>query len=242
MEEEEKWIDQFLDHHDINNSQTWKMRYFENFEFYEPGGPIFIVVGGEGEASLAYLEAGHVYDMAKVFNATMFNTEHRYYGESHPRPDTSKENLKWLTVDQALADLYTFIAYIKNIHSELSRSKIILFGASYSGSLVVWFRQNHPEMVDGVWSSSAPLKADLSNEVGKKIVIDTITEIGGKQCMERIERVIIKLQELIEKGESEKIEKDFNLCSKLNTTDEKEVWIFFITISEVIDVFVEHHS
>lgn len=236
---DEKWIDQYLDHYDYNNDNKWQMRYFENFEFFKRGGPIFIHVGGEWEASHDFLVSGHVYDMAKLFNATLFNTEHRYYGQSHPRPDTSKENLKWLTVEQALGDLYTFVRHIKRIHPELSGSKIIMFGVSYSGSLVTWFKQKHPDLVAGVWSSSAPLKADYKFEEGKNIVKNAITNIGGRQCMERIENAFLELQRLIEKGVSEKIERDLNLCSKLDTSDRKEVWSLFITISEMIDIFVQ---
>lgn len=42
--------------------------------------------------------------------------EHRYYGESQPFTDAqggwSYANLKWLNIDQALADLAHFIDYM----------------------------------------------------------------------------------------------------------------------------------
>lgn len=240
-EKNEKWMDQCLDHYS-SDPRMWEMRYFENFEYYEQGGPIFILVGGEWEASHSFLESGHIHDMAKKFNATMFNTEHRYYGKSHPRNDTSRENLKWLTVEQALGDLFNFIRHIKRIHPELSEAKVIMFGVSYSGSLVTWFRQKHENVVDGVWSSSAPVYPDLKFVEGKKIVEDAIKQIGGRECLDRIHNAFVELQRLIKNGDNEKIEKDFPLCASLNTTDPREVWSFFITISEMIDIFVQDHT
>jgi Serine carboxypeptidase S28 len=55
-----------------------------NDEFYQPGGPIFIFVGGEWAIEESFIQAGHTYDMAKEMNAYLLYTEHRYYGKTHP--------------------------------------------------------------------------------------------------------------------------------------------------------------
>lgn len=60
-------------------------RYYVNSDFYEPGGPLFIMVGGEWEIQPYLLEQGHFYDMAQRHEAIMFYTEHRYYGKSWPK-------------------------------------------------------------------------------------------------------------------------------------------------------------
>jgi hypothetical protein len=61
-------------------------RYYENAEFYKPGGPLFIFVGGEWEISPGFILGGHMYDMAKEQGGYQFYTEHRYYGKSYPTP------------------------------------------------------------------------------------------------------------------------------------------------------------
>lgn len=39
---EEKWIQQPLNHFDPQDTRVWQMRYLENREFLQDGGPIFI--------------------------------------------------------------------------------------------------------------------------------------------------------------------------------------------------------
>ena len=240
--EEEKWIDQWLDHFNKNDTRTWQMRYFENNNYFEPGGPIFVQIGGEWKASHIHLIDGHIHDIAKKLNGTMFYTEHRYYGKSHPRPDTSTNNLKWLSVQQALGDLFNFIRYIKKTNAELRDSGVILTGVSYAGSLASWFRLKYPGMVKGVWASSAPLLAELDLEKSKNIVSEVLHKVGGKQCLNKIESAFTELQNLVDSGNAAKIQQAFNLCSTFNTKDSEEVWFLFITISELIDKFVQDSS
>lgn len=91
-------------------------------------------VGGEWTISSGSISAGtHIYDMASELNGTLYYTEHRYYGSSHPTNNTSTENLRYLSVDQALADLAVFIGHIKASSPDLENSGVILVGASYSG-------------------------------------------------------------------------------------------------------------
>jgi len=55
-----------------------------NSEYYENGGPVFLMIGGEGRISAKWMRSGSWIDYAKEFNAFCFQLEHRYYGESHP--------------------------------------------------------------------------------------------------------------------------------------------------------------
>lgn len=80
----EKWIEQPLDHFDVRNNRTWKMRYYENDEFFVNNGPIFIMLGGEWAISTGYLQTGQLYLNAKNHQGMMYYTEHRYYGKSRP--------------------------------------------------------------------------------------------------------------------------------------------------------------
>ena len=68
-----------------------------SFAFYKEGGPVFIQIGGGGRASPSFLYTGAWLEWANKHNAALFILEHRFYGESHPTPDFSTENLQWLS-------------------------------------------------------------------------------------------------------------------------------------------------
>ena len=65
------------------------------------------------------------------------------------------EELKYNTVDLALADLAYFIDIIKETRGEYESSKVVLFGGSYAGALAIWFRIRYPHLADAVYASSA---------------------------------------------------------------------------------------
>ena len=68
-----------------------------SFEFYEEGGPVFIQIGGEGEASPFWLTYGAWIEWAKEQKAALFILEHRYYGKSHPTSNLETDELVWLS-------------------------------------------------------------------------------------------------------------------------------------------------
>ncbi|XP_059217687.1 putative serine protease K12H4.7 [Stomoxys calcitrans] len=176
---QEMWLPQKVDHfagteHKLGN-QTWMMRYYVNAEFYEPGGPILILVGGEWEITPSLLHQGHFYDMALQHNGIMFYTEHRYYGKSWPISSVSVDSLKYLSVLQSLEDLRYFIEYQKSYSDDLRDAKVVLVGCSYSGSMVAWFMKQYPNEADVAWASSAPLlaKIDFTAELpGHRLIYD----------------------------------------------------------------------
>lgn len=55
--------------------------------------------------------------------------------------DASVENMRYLNIEQALADLAHFIFYLRDTHPEYVDSQIIMVGGSYSATMVAWFRQ-----------------------------------------------------------------------------------------------------
>lgn len=75
--------------------------------------------------------------------------------------DITVDNLKYLHVKQALADLAHFIKYQRENYPGLANSKVIMAGGSYSATMVVWFKRLYPELLTGGWASSAPLLAKV---------------------------------------------------------------------------------
>jgi hypothetical protein len=91
--------------------------YFMNDEHFQPGGPLIFffyvapmafALGGQYFASF-----GPVFDFAAQLNGTIITPEHRYYENSFVTEDLSDENLKFLTVGQALADVAHLIMDLK---------------------------------------------------------------------------------------------------------------------------------
>ncbi|KAH9370512.1 hypothetical protein HPB48_020528 [Haemaphysalis longicornis] len=133
---QEHWFVQPLCHFNPAGTDTWKQRYMVNDEFYRPGGPVFLMFGGEGEASIKWLTAPtHIMLLAKKFGALVFQLEHRFYGKSWPTKDMSVDNLEYLTSEQALADGAAFRDAMVEQYKLGPDSKWVVFGGSYSGSL-----------------------------------------------------------------------------------------------------------
>ncbi|XP_065160833.1 putative serine protease K12H4.7 [Atheta coriaria] len=158
-----EWFTQKLDHFQPNDLRAWKQRYYVNDEFYDAqkGGPVFLMIGGEGEATIKWMTQGTWIDYAKKFGALCFQLEHRYYGKSHPTKDLSTKNLQYLTSQQALADLAYFISSMNEQYKLPSNVKWIAFGGSYPGSLAAWLRNKYPHLVHGAMSASGPLLAEI---------------------------------------------------------------------------------
>ena len=80
--------------------------------------------------------------------------------------DTSPENLQYLSVDQALADVAFFIETKKKENVNLTNSTVIVFGGSYAGNMAAWARLKYPHLIQGALASSAPVRAK-ANFFGK---------------------------------------------------------------------------
>ncbi|CAL8337785.1 unnamed protein product [Boreogadus saida] len=80
----DQWFIQKLDHFNGADSRTWKQRYFVKEQFYRDGGPVFLMIGGEGPANPAWMENGTWLLYAQQMGALCLMLEHRFYGQSHP--------------------------------------------------------------------------------------------------------------------------------------------------------------
>lgn len=237
-----KWIEQRVNNFDLNDESTWQMRYMENDFFLKENGTIFIFVGGEIEIVEGWLLGGYLRDMAVMLEGAMFYVEHRYYGESRPTADMSAENLQFLTVDQALADLAQFILHIKQTNILLTHSPVILVGASYAAALTTWFMQEYPEFAQGAWVSSAPLNAQVDFFEYREVVSSTIEIVGGEICSLRIKRAFDELERLIASNESIRVENLFNLCFPLDLSNQLDVWNFFSVLTNSFSSIVQTQS
>lgn len=99
-----------------------------------------MMIGGEGTENPKWTVSGYWIDLAKEFDALCILVEHRFYGNSHPTIDMSVDNLKYLSSEQALADLVTLGDYIAKKYQLDDNVKWFSFGGSYSGALSAWLR------------------------------------------------------------------------------------------------------
>jgi len=205
----EDWFEQKLDNFHPTDSRTWFQRYFVESRYSKDGGPVFLSIGGEGPASPVWMSNGHWIDMAKKTGAFCFQLEHRYYGLSQPTKDVSKENLIYLSSEQALEDLSNFISSMKEKYN-LQNRKWIVFGGSYPGSLALWSRLKYPHLIDGAVSASAPLTAMLDFSGYNVVVNNSISTLGSSECAKRIESASEYLLTLFNNNDLDTIRNLFN--------------------------------
>lgn len=122
---------------------------------------IILYICGESECKNRIYNSSFASAIAENFNGIIFSLEHRFYGKSQPfgySADTySLNNLKYLTADQALNDLASFILYAKStkLFGITANMPWVTIGGSYPGALSAWFRYKFPHLTVGALASSA---------------------------------------------------------------------------------------
>ncbi|XP_023284180.1 putative serine protease K12H4.7 [Seriola lalandi dorsalis] len=218
---EEQWFTQKLDHFNGTDSREWKQRYFVNEAFYRPGGPVFLMIGGEGPANPAWMQNGTWLTYAEKLGALCLMLEHRFYGKSHPTVDLSTDNLRFLSSRQALADL----AHFRTVMAEargLTNRKWVAFGGSYPGSLAAWFRLKYPHLVHASVATSAPVHAAVNFPEYLEVVWRSLASENA-ECPLLVKKASDTLLERLRDPKTyDNITKDFNLCSKLQIQTETD--------------------
>ncbi|EDV98620.1 putative serine protease K12H4.7 [Drosophila grimshawi] len=238
----EEWITQPLDHFDESNEKTYQMRYLINDEFQTEGSPIFIYLGGEWEVSPGMIEKGHWYDLAKEHKGLLIYTEHRYYGNSVPTEKMTVDDLQYLHVKQALADVKHFITTLKSENAQLANSKVLLAGGSYSATMVVWFKRLYPDLVVGGWASSAPLLAKVDFFEYKEVTGKAFAELGGQKCYDRIQKGIADLEYMFDNKRSAEARSMLRLCSSFDHENDLDMWNLFGSISNVFASLAQYQQ
>ena len=238
---EDRWFTQRLDHFNEAETRTWKQRYFVNDTFHKPGGPVFLMIGGEGEASAMWLVEGAWIEYAKQYNALCLQLEHRFYGKSHPTEDMSTENLRFLSSEQALSDLANFRnAMVSEL--KLQGSKWIAFGGSYPGSLAAWFRLKYPHLVDGSIATSAPIFAQLNFKEYLGVVRDSLATTGDS-CVKNIQAATEQLEKMLSTSKGQKqVKEHFQLCDDIDMTNKKDIANLFSTLTGNFENVVQYNK
>jgi len=210
-----------IDHFDPSSSATFEQRYYVDNQYWDGKGPVFLYIGGEG--TLSGTPTGYVSVLAQNYSALVVALEHRFYGESIPNGNVFTENLKYLAVDQALADLASFTDFFKESYGT-GESKWFAFGGSYPGALASWYRTSYPHHTVGSLSSSGVVNciADFPE------FDEQVTTAVGSRCADQIKRISSAFQRTVESGqEGWDYALDLFFC-------EKDMWVddFYYMIAD----------
>ncbi|RXG68290.1 Lysosomal Pro-X carboxypeptidase, partial [Armadillidium vulgare] len=129
--------------------------------------------------------------------------------------DLSVKSLRYLSSEQALADLAYFITKFKE-EKNLTANKVIAFGCSYAGSLAVWFRLKYPHLVHEYLD----------------VVTLSLARKGSDLCVQEIRKATKSINRLLKCRKGwRKIEHIFRLCSPLDGLNAKDVSSLFKGLS-----------
>ncbi|XP_063793920.1 thymus-specific serine protease [Pseudophryne corroboree] len=233
----EGFLTQPLDHFNRRNNGTYKQRYWVNEEFWQrPGGPVFLFIGGESSESEFSVLAGEHVELAQTHRALLVALEHRYYGASINPDGLTLEAIRFLSSQQALADLASFHLFISQTYNLTQNNTWICFGGSYPGSLSAWFRMKFPHLVYAAVASSAPVRAELDFIDYNKVVAQSLSDpvIGGStKCLDKVRDAFRIVDRLLQTGNVTQLEKDFFSCAPLRAPDD---YIEFV--SNLADIFM----
>ncbi|KAI1415503.1 peptidase S28 [Hypoxylon sp. FL1857] len=218
-----KWITQPIDHFGLTNG-TFQQRYSIFDEFYKPGGPIMLFQGEESW----YLDCANttiMYEYAKQLGGLAVSLEHRYFGQSLPFGQNSHtpSNMKFLTLDNVMADAVSFVEYIKESHNGAPDSKAIVASGSYGGFLAAAFRLNHPDTFFGSLASAGPVKS-FSNSSDPETYnwwtwVNRVYLDHSEEASEKIKNAFGVLKKRLASTDIADLKQELNLCSAPSIND-----------------------
>lgn len=164
----------------------------------------------------------------------MIALEHRFYGESIPNGNVNTDNLKYLTVEQALADLSGFTDYYKTQVTESASVPWFVFGGSYPGALSSWYRAAYPDQSVGSLSSSGVVNCIIDYYGFDQ----SVSAAAGNECADQIKHIQSAFQRTIE-GSTGGLEYALSLfnCEKdMSATD------FYYMIADSWSMTIQYSS
>lgn len=222
---ESKQFDNKVDHIKKDDKRTYKQRYWVSDQYVNPKDPksndlLFVHICGESKCEP---ETGLAERLGAQYNARLMTLEHRFYGESFPIKDPSNDDFRYLSSEQALADVRNFL---EAQYKAKPFKKVVLVGCSYAGALVGWYaEQNANKNLDGSfvqmggqlgsflqdekpqgyhiasWASSGVIHP-LENFWGFDETVYTMTRRSSETCTNTMQKMVTSLDEALKKKES----------------------------------------
>lgn len=185
-------IDHFpnSDRYTPHTTATFKQRYFFDSTYYQPGGPVFLYIGGEVDAGYRFpnLETGIIQILMNATNGLGVILENRYYGESYPFNTSTTDELRFLTTEQTIADNAYFAqhAIFPGVSGNLSApgTPWILYGGSLAGAQTAFSLVEYEGLLWGGIGSSGVIHAvhtypEWYNPIQKYAPGDCVADINA---------------------------------------------------------------
>ena len=227
--QEISFFNQKLNHADPA-SKTFKQRFFIDSQYASGSeAPVFYIICGEwncgGTGSYSYVEY-----LAKKLRGHLVALEHRYYGESLPTNRLTPYALRFLDLDSAINDLATFQRYMMNERG--MKGKWVAFGGSYAGTLAAFYREKHPELVEGALASSAPVF--MKNEFSEYDA-HVAKVINQTTCGDLVRRAVKEIEERMSTPEgAAQVKKTFKSSDLKNDGD------FLYVVADMLAAAVQY--
>uniref|UniRef100_A0A914BX81 Serine protease K12H4.7 n=1 Tax=Acrobeloides nanus TaxID=290746 RepID=A0A914BX81_9BILA len=227
-----QWFYQKVDHVGSANTDYYWQRYWNNSNFYKPGGPAFLMIGGESAQTAWWVEDETLQwlKLAKQHNAITFLLEHRFYGSTQPtNGDMSTDSLEYLSSEQAIEDVAYFIRSM-NSKLNLTSAKWIVFGGSYAGALAAWARAKHPDIIYGAVASSAPVQPVVDFTGYLEVIEDGLNNYNP-ECGSSLHQGLLATYNLIGNPSGrQQLFKGFQLCEYIDYANKEQISYFFLDL------------
>ncbi|OHT00253.1 Clan SC, family S28, unassigned serine peptidase [Tritrichomonas foetus] len=233
------WYQNKIDHFNVSDKRTYQQRYHQNLDYVPAEGFTNVVLyfGGESPLGPSAVESGSYIELAKRLNASIFGLEHRFFGLSQPFDDLSNEHLKYLTIDQAMADLAQFIEEKIHKHERANKNseiRIGVVGGSYPGALSSWFRLKYPNLAYASWASSAPVYVKNDFPEYDNYVATQLEQYSPK-CLANT-KIAFDEAEKLANTNIEKFRSDFGFLETEQLTD------MLYAMTDVVCAMVQYNS
>ncbi|VDP78814.1 unnamed protein product [Echinostoma caproni] len=217
---------QKIDHFSFDTkSETFRLRFLYKDYRYKGYGPIFFYCGNEGSIENFWNNTGFMFELAETMHALVIFAEHRYYGQSLPFSDSfTQPNIKYLSVEQALADFAYLITEVKQRFNAV-QAPVIAFGGSYGGMLAAYMRLRYPHLVTGALAASAPMYwvSGLRRFHGFFEAVTRDYYWTNPKCVALFKESYRKMEELAaEENGLKKLSEELRLCESMKTKEDYE--------------------
>lgn len=108
----------------------------------------------------------------------------------------STSNLRYLNIDQALADTAAFRQFIVSKYQLSETNRWIVFGGSYAGTFSAFLRLKYPHLFHASVASSAPMFAVVNFSKYLEVVQSSL-DYFSPTCSREISKATTKMQDLI---------------------------------------------
>jgi hypothetical protein len=188
---------QLLDHANPELGTFSQLYYWDTTYWKGPGSPVIVFAPQESALRPSFSRNNSAPGkLAQVTGAALLLLEHRYWGNSSPFDELTVENLKYLTLNNSIADLNYFAQHVQlpfdaGHASGPSDVPWILLGASYSAALTAFVAQKSPGTYWAYYSSSGVVQ---SQDNWQYFV--PIQEAMPQNCSADIKRVVERIDDI----------------------------------------------